>query len=151
MDLGAPGTAWRRQTASGRAAGALADRARKVLGGIGVSPLARDLRQGEGSHPSSRTERCEPEASAAPIRDLVRQDSSPEIPDSLAFGSASGMTGRLPEGRYRVTFLPALRPEPSDDDAGEALTRRCLAVCERVIRERPERWLWLHDRWKRPA
>ena len=73
---------------------------------------------------------------------LSAKTGAPVVP---AFGD------HLPEGRYRVTFLPALRPEPSDDDAGEALTRRCLAVCERVIRERPERWLWLHDRWKRPA
>jgi hypothetical protein len=36
--------------------------------------------------PSSRTERCEPQASSAPIRDLVRcvSDSPHEVPDSLA-------------------------------------------------------------------
>jgi branched-chain amino acid transport system permease protein len=63
MDLGAPGMGWRR-TASGRAAGALADRARKALGrvgvgGIGVGPLASDLGsyrklRGEGSDPINR-------------------------------------------------------------------------------------------------
>jgi hypothetical protein len=54
----------------------------------------------ETFHPSSRTERREPKASGAPIRDLVRQgsDSPDEVPDSLALGpvgrgSASGMTG----------------------------------------------------------
>jgi hypothetical protein len=46
-------------------------------------------------HPSSRTERCEPKASSALIRDLVRFDSFAQIPDSLACGSASGMTGEI--------------------------------------------------------
>src|SRR5262249_26697663 len=46
-------------------------------------------------HPSSRTGWCEPKASGAPIRDLVRLDSIGEVPDSLACGSASGMTGAL--------------------------------------------------------
>ena len=41
-------------------------------------------------HPSSRPERCEPKASSAPSRDLV---SVAQVPDSLACGSASGMTG----------------------------------------------------------
>ena len=46
-------------------------------------------------HPLSRTERSEAKASRAPIRDLVKQgyDSLPEVPDSLACGSASGITG----------------------------------------------------------
>lgn len=56
-----------------------------------------------------------------------------------------------PGGRYRVRILAPLRPE-GRDDAGATfeLTRRALAVCEEVIRQAPERWLWLHRRWKRP-
>jgi hypothetical protein len=47
-------------------------------------------------HPSSRTERrSEPKASSALIRDLGRFDSFAQIPDSLACGSASGMTGEI--------------------------------------------------------
>ena len=46
-------------------------------------------------YPSSRTERCEPRASSAPIRDDGRLDALREVPDSLAFGSASGMTGEI--------------------------------------------------------
>jgi hypothetical protein len=54
-------------------------------------------------YPSSRTERCERNASSAPIRDLVRQGyaSFDEVPDSLAFGSASGMTGRGEQDEVR--------------------------------------------------
>jgi len=59
-------------------------------------PAAIDVIPSSASfHPSSRTERCEPQASSAPIRDLgdLTYDSLDEVPDSLACGSASGMTG----------------------------------------------------------
>lgn len=55
----------------------------------------------------------------------------------------------LPGGRYLVEFLAPIPVEGSDDEATTlALTRRCLEVCEGVIRRAPERWLWLHDRWR---
>jgi len=54
-----------------------------------------------------------------------------------------------PGGRYRVEFLPPLLPEGEDDDqATYQLTSRCLARYESIIRRRPERWLWMHRRWK---
>jgi KDO2-lipid IV(A) lauroyltransferase len=53
-----------------------------------------------------------------------------------------------PAGRYQVELHPALHPEGSDDAASTLeLTRRCLELCERVVRRAPERWLWLHRRW----
>ena len=55
----------------------------------------------------------------------------------------------LPGGRYRVEFHPALRAEGEDDAAATlAMTRRVLEICEQVIRGAPERWLWLHRRWR---
>jgi KDO2-lipid IV(A) lauroyltransferase len=55
----------------------------------------------------------------------------------------------LPDGRYRVEFLPPILAQGEDDEAtAYALTRRCLEVCEAVILRAPERWLWLHRRWK---
>jgi len=54
-----------------------------------------------------------------------------------------------PGGRYRVEFGPVIEPEGRDEEATTfELTRRCLEECERVIRSAPERWLWLHRRWK---
>jgi Kdo2-lipid IVA lauroyltransferase/acyltransferase len=54
-----------------------------------------------------------------------------------------------PGGRYRVEFLEPLLPEGRDDDASTfELTRRAVAVGERTIRAAPERWLWMHDRWR---
>lgn len=56
-----------------------------------------------------------------------------------------------PGGRYRIRILPALWPQGRDDhEATFELTRRAVEVCETVIREAPERWLWLHRRWKHP-
>jgi lauroyl/myristoyl acyltransferase len=55
----------------------------------------------------------------------------------------------LPRGRYRVEFTPPLTAGAGDDEAAAfAFTRRCLEVCETVIRRDPPQWLWLHDRWK---
>jgi KDO2-lipid IV(A) lauroyltransferase len=54
-----------------------------------------------------------------------------------------------PRGRYRVEFLPPLLAGADESDAATVeFTARCLAVCEARIRAAPERWLWLHDRWK---
>jgi Kdo2-lipid IVA lauroyltransferase/acyltransferase len=71
---------------------------------------------------------------------LALRTGAPIVP---AFGD------HLPGGRYRVEFRPALRAEGEDDAAATlALTRRALEVCEEVIRGAPERWLWLHRRWR---
>ena len=56
----------------------------------------------------------------------------------------------VPEGdsRYRMTVLPAILPVGRGIEAAAAMTRRYLEVIEREIRRRPERWLWLHRRWR---
>ncbi|HUF78163.1 MAG TPA: lysophospholipid acyltransferase family protein [Thermoanaerobaculia bacterium] len=60
----------------------------------------------------------------------------------------------LPAGRYRVVLREAIWPDAAAGHEGEEgvaeLTRRYLEVCEREIRGRPEMWLWMHERWKRP-
>ncbi len=52
--------------------------------------------------------------------------------------------------RYTVYFGPPIRaedvPEQERNDVG--LTAHLLAVTEAAIRERPEQWLWFHDRWR---
>ncbi len=37
-------------------------------------------------------------------------------------------------------------PESEQEDV--PLTARYTAILEAAIRERPEQWLWYHDRWK---
>jgi KDO2-lipid IV(A) lauroyltransferase len=54
------------------------------------------------------------------------------------------------DGRHVLRFEEAL-PTIEDEDAGKAIeanTRAYNAELERLIRRRPEQWLWLHRRWK---
>ncbi len=53
-------------------------------------------------------------------------------------------------GRHRVTIHPPV-PAPGAKDREEAiveLTARCTAAIEAAIREVPDQWLWMHDRWR---
>jgi KDO2-lipid IV(A) lauroyltransferase len=56
---------------------------------------------------------------------------------------------RLDGARFRVTVFPPLplprSGEPHADAA--ALMARVNAILEAWIRDRPEQWLWLHQRW----
>jgi len=49
-------------------------------------------------------------------------------------------------GRTTVRFDPPVEPAPGEDEV--ALTARYNRAIEAVIRERPEQWLWYHDRWR---
>jgi len=53
-------------------------------------------------------------------------------------------------GRYTVRFDPPVIADELDEADREerALTARFLGLIEGVIRERPEQWLWYHDRWR---
>ena len=53
-------------------------------------------------------------------------------------------------GRYTVRFDPPLLPVelPEEERSEVPLTARLTALIEGVIRERPQQWLWYHDRWR---
>lgn len=59
-------------------------------------------------------------------------------------------TRREPDGGHLVTVKAPI--EPSDDGAGQRavteLTARYTAAIEAAIRETPEQWLWMHERWR---
>ncbi len=52
---------------------------------------------------------------------------------------------REPDGRHRITVEAEL-PASGDDETDMQVL---YGVYERWIRERPEHWLWVHDRWAR--
>ncbi len=53
-------------------------------------------------------------------------------------------------GKYLLKFYPPPRWVESGDVDGDlvANTQICQSLLERVIREQPEQWLWIHRRWK---
>ena len=53
-------------------------------------------------------------------------------------------------GRHRVILRPPLAP-PSTGESERAiaeLTTRCNEAIEAAVREAPEQWLWVHERWR---
>jgi KDO2-lipid IV(A) lauroyltransferase len=61
-----------------------------------------------------------------------------------------GLAVRQMDGTYQLRFHRV----PSDDLDGvtdaniKELTRRHVELTEKLIREHPEQWMWMHKRWK---
>ena len=116
------------------AAWALAD----VLQAGGTIGLLADQAFNRGPHIEFMGRR----ATANPIAaKLARQYDCPIYPARCV---------RLPDGRFRIEVLPKL--DLPKDERGHldvvATTRLIASVVERWVRDEPEQWLWLHDRWK---
>ncbi len=61
---------------------------------------------------------------------------------------------RQPDGTHRVTIRSALTVVDgvASGSAVAGLTARCTEAIEAAIRENPDQWLWIHERWRtRPA
>jgi KDO2-lipid IV(A) lauroyltransferase len=54
--------------------------------------------------------------------------------------------GRLPDGRYVMTLLPAFSDFPGDDPVED--TKRYVRVLEAHVREFPEQYFWIHRKFK---
>jgi KDO2-lipid IV(A) lauroyltransferase len=52
--------------------------------------------------------------------------------------------------KYRLRFEPPVELVRSGDNERDVLenTRRFSKVIEKIIREHPEQWVWVHARWK---
>ena len=88
------------------------------------------------------------------VRFFGRLASTPAGPAWLSLATGApivfGSCLRAPDGRYEARLHPPLLPEGDAGDTGavRALTARHTELLERVVRERPESWFWLHKRWK---
>lgn len=53
-------------------------------------------------------------------------------------------------GRYHTRLLEALEFTPTGDPGADVwhITQKCTKIIEDQIREKPEFWLWFHDRWR---
>jgi KDO2-lipid IV(A) lauroyltransferase len=56
----------------------------------------------------------------------------------------------LPDGRYRVRYLPEVRFQKSGDTKRDILelTQLCTRIIEDQVRREPEFWVWMHRRWR---
>jgi KDO2-lipid IV(A) lauroyltransferase len=135
----------------------------------GVNALVNELREGPGTEVIPRGR-----AARASIERLRKNEIIGILPDQNAsevyipfFGKPAGTvlgpgvlaerTGAvaLPvfsfyegEGRYRVRFYPVLPPDEGYTTKGEGMMRAINRLLEQVVRERPDQWLWFHDRWR---
>lgn len=57
---------------------------------------------------------------------------------------------RLPEGRFQIELLPKIEIPLNAAGSPDIIetTRVINGIIEGWVREYPEQWLWLHDRWK---
>ena len=57
---------------------------------------------------------------------------------------------RLPKNRYKIIFKNVIRPkvETSEPEALQKYTELWMKDVEDVIREYPDQWGWMHNRWK---
>jgi KDO2-lipid IV(A) lauroyltransferase len=81
-----------------------------------------------------------PAATTAAVAVLALRTGAPVIP---LFALPTG------HGRYRLIYEePVAPPDGNGADAVREFTQRCSDVLERYVRRHPERWLWMHRRWR---
>lgn len=71
---------------------------------------------------------------------------------ALRTGAAvlTGFCHRVAPHRYRIVMREVAVPPGDDDAAVTTLTATLTQAIEDAIREHPEQWVWMHERWKSP-
>jgi len=56
----------------------------------------------------------------------------------------------LPDGRYRIRYLPELDYRRTGDRKRDilGLTQTCTRIIEEQVKREPEYWVWMHRRWR---
>ena len=135
----------------------------------GVNALVNKLREGPGTEVIPRGNAARPM-----IQKLKRNEVIGIVPDQNAneifipfFGKPAGTVlgpGVIAErtgaavvpafchycgdGKYHIKVYPELTADEGYETKGEGMMRAIGRQLEEVIRERPDQWLWIHDRWR---
>jgi KDO2-lipid IV(A) lauroyltransferase len=72
---------------------------------------------------------------------LALQSGAPVVPAFMP---------RMPDGRYTLFFLPPVEVTRTDDYESDLRvnTQRFTKVVEDIVRQYPDQWFWIHQRWK---
>jgi len=79
---------------------------------------------------------------------------TPVAPAKIALASGAPIVPNFllhqPGGRYRLVLGDVIRinSQANREDAIREGTERWMKSFEQVIRDYPEQWGWMHDRWK---
>jgi KDO2-lipid IV(A) lauroyltransferase len=125
---------------------------RNIPTSAGVKPFLKVLRNGEflgilADQDSSRVRGIFVDFFDRPARTpvgpvlLAYKTGSPIVPMAIV---------RKEKNRYKIIVKPPVELTYSDDrekDITDTL-QKCTNVLEAIIRQYPDQWLWMHDRWK---
>ncbi len=125
---------------------------KNIPSSAGVKPLLKALRSGEflgilADQDSSRVRGIFVNFFGRPARTpvgpvlLAYKTGSPIVPMAIA---------RIEKNRYKIIVKPPVELVFSDNREKNVTDtlQRCTDVLESIIREYPDQWLWMHDRWK---
>lgn len=80
---------------------------------------------------------------------LGRRAWTSPLPAFLALRTGANVivaTNKRVGGKYLIHYSDPIIPQK--EDTVESLMHRMLSLLEKSIKERPEEWLWVHNRWK---
>jgi KDO2-lipid IV(A) lauroyltransferase len=82
-----------------------------------------------------------PACTAKGLALIARRTGAPVVPAFIT---------READGRHRILILPPVEFSHGRDVKADVITNtaRCTAIIERMVRQYPEQWLWMHRRWK---
>ncbi len=114
--------------------------------GSAMHPLQDALRRGEvvGLLPDQNSKHCYVPFFGKPAGTVVGPGLLHQRTGAALLPAFFVRTG---PGRYLMSIRPPLDPENRETDV-EALAALVNAQIESAVRQWPEQWLWMHDRWK---
>jgi KDO2-lipid IV(A) lauroyltransferase len=82
-----------------------------------------------------------PACTAVGLAVLALRTDAPVLPAFMA---------RMPDGKYRFIIQPAVEITRTDDYESDLQvnTQRFTGIVENMVRQYPDQWFWIHQRWK---